>query len=102
MGCHTWFYKRGFKSEKEMPLRMKVKGHWYIEETKRPVPLKTSWGGEVEYYHDLFRVNKETEITLHSEKECEEFIKENRITEVCWDDLKEFWKVYPDGMICFG
>jgi hypothetical protein len=101
MGCHTWFYRKGFKSEKEMPIRRKVKGNWYVEDTKRPIPLKTQWG-EVEYYHDLFRIGGYFEITLHSEKECEQFIKNKKIKEVNWKDLKEFWKVYPDGMICFG
>lgn len=101
MGCHTWFYRRGFKSDRQMVVRRRIGGHWYIDDTKRPVPLKTQFG-EVEYYHDLFRIGGYPDITLHSKKECMKFIKDNNITEVHLDDLNEFWDLYPDGMIDFG
>ena len=101
MGCHTWFYKRGYKSEKDNPIRRRINGYWYIEETKRPTVLKTQ-NGEVEYYHDLFRIEGYPNVILFSENQTIDFIKENKIKNVDWSSLKEFWKVYPDGIILFG
>ena len=101
MGCHTWFYKKGFKSEKDFTSRRRIKGHWYVEDTKRPVPLKTELG-DVEYYHDLFRIGNYPDDVLLSEKETIDFIDKHKIEKVNWVALKEFWQVYPDGMICFG
>lgn len=105
MGCHTWYYRRGFKTNKDFPIRHRVNGKWYVEDTKRPVPKKIQYPNsihEVDYYHDLFRVHNYPNDRLFSLEETIAFIKKNDVKEVMWDDLKEFWSVYPDGMIMFG
>jgi hypothetical protein len=107
MGVHTWFYRRANLKGDDKPkqlnkLNRTINGVRYIEDAKRSKPLITIFGKEVKYYHDLFRVEKDTNITLHSEEETVKFIKDNRIYDVQWEDLEKFWKKYPDGMICFG
>lgn len=102
MGCHTWFYRRGFKAEnKSEPSRIRVKGHWYVQDTKRPVTIETQ-NNEVFDYHDAFRIGGYPDDILLSLNETIEFIKKHKIEKVDWDYLKEFWCVYPDGMIRFG
>ena len=103
MGCHTWFYRKGFKATKKDPLmiRQRVNGKWYINEAIRPVPKNT--GGDItRAYHNLFRVSGYPEDILFSLEETKAFISKNNIEKVFWEDLVEFWQVYPDGMILFG
>ena len=107
MGVHTWFYRRANLKGDDKPKQMNklqrtINGVRYIEDTKRPKPHITTFGTEVKYYHNLFRVDKDTSTTLLSEADTLEFITKNNIRDVQWDDIKQFWKKYPDGMICFG
>jgi hypothetical protein len=103
MSCHTWFYRKGFKSLKgdADPLRTRVNGHWYINEAIRPKPKITS-GGYTEEYHNLFRVDNNPNERLFSLEETEAFILKKGIKHVFWEDLREFWTQYSDGMIEFG
>jgi hypothetical protein len=61
---------------------------------------------EIEEYHDMFRVYNYPEKELHSLDETIEFIsnEENKcqINDYSMDSIHEFWKKYPNGLICFG
>jgi hypothetical protein len=56
--------------------------------------------------HDLFRVWDYPEDMLFSYEESIQYINNPNIKceiyENTFEDLKEFWDTYPDGMICFG
>ena len=108
MGVHTWFYRKGFNPVDKLlsnPLRRRINGKWYIEDTHRPHPILIKYPSVVfyvEYYHDLFRAKKDTDTKLFSLEETKKFIANENITDVKWEDLEEFWMKYPDGMILFS
>lgn len=106
MGCHTWFYQKGYKREHRLrmseynikfPLRIRVNNEWYVE------AVRPAFTAHPYYYHDLFRSTGGCqEVVLKSKEETLTYIKENGILFVEWDDLNEFWELNPNGAINFG
>lgn len=103
MGCHTWFYEKGRKHRKKDPTRLRhmTDGQWYTE-AMRPEPKDLGNNIIVDYWHDLFRIGNYPEDRLYSMEETKAFIEKNNIKDVDWEQLEEFWRLCPNGMIQFG
>ena len=96
MGCHTWFYQKTNLKKKEL--------------TGNPLTFNSPKRGLfVEgITHDIFRVTGYPNNMFFDYPSLERWIKKNmvkrniRITEEGWIELKQYWKDYPDSMVCFA
>ena len=101
----------GFNAEMKQIRKQILQGdiNEYILEWFYP-KLTTEYGGKlyevVDGFHDIFRVYDYPDDVLTSYKETVEYLKKKGY-EVCMhydtlDNLRKFWKKYPNGIIKFG
>ena len=97
------YYPYESKEEAEEDL---IKLNWFIDNVdnvETVYSFKQNYE-EVNYGNDLFRGLDYDAPNLYSRKETLNYIKNNKdkVIDVNYDRIKEFWNKYKDGMIDFG
>lgn len=87
---------------KEYKLYEKVED-WEVSDDEFTMSINGIYYCEIDKYHDLFRYNK-YDTCVTSEDEMWKLIEDNHIdiSDDVKEKLKEFWSLYPDGVIDFG
>jgi hypothetical protein len=119
MGQHTWFYKSKdlyYKTEKLYSKlddfengKIELSEH-ELSEIWSKIDEQEDANYAIEF-HNCFRTSKRnekdrtyTEDILSSKEECSDWIEKNKdhVYDLNEENLNQFWKKFPDGVIDFG